>query len=64
MKEKGMIQFFGGGDTQHIGEIQNFGHGEASLPPVPPLGGNPDPPIRNILRSVLGLLAEMILKRV
>ena len=32
--------------------------------PVPPLAANPDPPIKSILRSVLGLITVMILKRV
>ena len=32
--------------------------------PVPPLVANPDPPIKSTLRSVLGLITIIILKRV
>ena len=51
------------GDIQQNGEVQNFGH-EGGAPTVHPLVRNPDPSIRNTLRSVFDLLTVIILKRV
>ena len=45
-------------------ETQNFGLEDGASSQVPPLVGNPNLPIRKTLRSVLGLLTAMILKRV
>ena len=43
-----------GSDIQQKGEAQNFGHEWGEPSTVRPLVANPDPPIKNILRSVLG----------
>ena len=53
-----------GSDIQQKGETQNFGHEWGEPSPVRPLVANPDPPIKNILRSVLGLITVIILKSV
>ena len=50
--------------TSNRSGVQNFGHEGKTPLQVPPLVENPDLPIRKNLRSVLGLLAVMILKRV
>ena len=62
-------QFFGAG-LREVGVIPN-GRGRFEIldvrldpPHVPPLKENPDLPISKTLRSVLGLLTVMILKRV
>ena len=58
----GGLIFFGWGDIQQKGKVQNFWL--AGRPPkFPPLVGHPDLLIRTILRRVLDLLAVMILKR-
>ena len=57
-----ILYFFGWGDIQQKGKVQNFWL--AGRPPkFPPLVGHPDLLIRTILRRVLDLLAVMILKR-
>ena len=52
------------GDIQQKDEVQNFEHelGEPFL--VPPVVKNPDPHIKNTLRSELRRIAVIILKRV
>ena len=43
-------------------KVQNFGHTVGEPSPVRPLVANPDAPIKNNLRSVLGLITVIILK--
>ena len=43
-------------------KVQNFGHEWGEPSPVRPLVANPDAPIKNNLRSVLGLITVIILK--
>ena len=60
LKESGGINFLVGVTSNRSGRFKRLGtKGE---PKVSPFVGNPDPPIRNTLRSVLGLLIIMILK--
>ena len=53
-KERGRNPFLVGSDIQHNGEVQNFGHEWEAYP---------DPPQKNILRSVLGLNTVIILEK-
>ena len=56
-------QFFGAGNIQQKGKVQNFWL--AGRPPkFPPLLGHPDLSIRKTLRRMLDLLTAMILKSV
>ena len=64
MKEMGRIKSFGGGDIQQKEEAQNFGHEREDTFSVPPLVANPDPSIKNTLKSVLCLITVIILKKV
>ena len=68
MKERVSTRFSGGreegDDIQQKGEVQNFGHEWEEPTPLPHLVANLDPPIKNILRSVLDLISVIILKRV
>ena len=52
------------GDIQQKGKVHNFGHEQGEASPVPALVANPDVTIKSTLRSVLGLITVMILKRV
>ena len=56
--------FFGGGDIQQKGKLQNFGLASRHPPQFPPLVGHSDLPVRKTLMRVLGLLTVMILKGV
>ena len=60
-RDKG-TQYFGWGCIQHNSEVQTFDL-QGEPPTLVPLVGYPDLPIRETLRSVLGLLTVMILKR-
>ena len=51
-------------DIQQKGEVQNFGHELVELSQAPPLVANPDHPVKNALESFLGLITEIILKKV
>ena len=60
----GGLNFLVESDIQEKCEVQNFGQEWGQPSPFPPLAANSDPPIKNTLRSVLGLTTVIILKRV
>ena len=64
MKERGKTVLFYGGYTQQKEEVQSFEHEWGEPSPLPPLVENPDPLIKNTLRSVLYLITVISLKRV